>query len=273
MEDERLRDNRQNWNERTPVHASSSFYDVEGFKAGRITLTDVERSEVGDVAGKTLLHLQCHFGLDTMSWARLGAKATGVDFSDAAIDLARSLSDELELHTRFICSDVYDLPDVLDEEFDVVFTSYGVLVWLPDLDRWASVIHRMLKPGGTFHIVEFHPFLDAFEVSESGDLKAAYGYFHGEVSTPGNQPSYAGRELISSPHHEWQHPLGDVVTALIDAGLTIEFLHEFPFCSQPYAGTKQCEDGRWRFPHHGESFPHMYSIRAIKKPAARRRCL
>ena len=99
-----------------------------------------------------------------MSWARLGAKATGVDFSDAAIDLARSLNDELELNTRFIRSDVYDLPDVLDEEFDIVFTSYGVLVWLPDLDRWASTIQRLLRPGGTFYIVEFHPFVDAVEV-------------------------------------------------------------------------------------------------------------
>ena len=147
MEDERLLVNRQNWNERTPVHAATEFYDVEGFKSGRITLTDVERREVGDVDGKTLLHLQCHFGLDTMSWARLGAKATGVDFSDAAIDLARSLNDEMKLDTRFIRSDVYDLPDVLDEEFDIVFTSYGVLVWLPDLDRWASTIQRLLRPG------------------------------------------------------------------------------------------------------------------------------
>ena len=264
MDDERLLTNRRNWNERTPVHAATEFYDVEGFKAGRITLTDVERGEVGDVAGKTLLHLQCHFGLDTMSWARLGATATGVDFSDAAIDLARSLNDELELNTRFIHSDVYDLPDVLDEEFDVVFTSYGVLVWLPHLDRWASVIHRMLRPGGTFHIVDFHPFLDAFEVSESGDVRAAYGYFHGKVSTPGNQPSYAGREPISSPHHEGQHPRGDVVTSLIDSGLTIEFLHEFPFCSAPYPGTERCGDDRWRFPNLGESLPHMYSIRATK---------
>ena len=199
-----------------------------------------------------------------MSWARLCAKATGVDFSDAAIDLARSLNDELKLDTRFIRSDVYDLPDVLDEEFDIVFTSYGVLVWLPDLDRWASTIQHLLRPRGTFYIVEFHPFVDAVEVSESGALHAAYGYFHREVSTPGNQRSYAGRELITNPHHKWQHPLGDVVTALIEAGLTIEFLHEFPFCSQGYSGMERYEDGRWRFPKHGESFPLMYSIKATK---------
>jgi SAM-dependent methyltransferase len=225
VNDERLLTNRRNWNERTPVHAATEFYDVEGFKAGRITLTDVERREVGDVDGKTLLHLQCHFGLDTMSWARLGAKATGVDFSDAAIDLARSLNDELELNTRFIRSDVYDLPDVLDEEFDIV---------------------------------------DAVEVSESGALHATYGYFHREVAIAGNQPSYVGRELMSSPHYSWQHTLGDVVTALIEAGLTIEFLHEFPFCSEKYPGIERCDDGRWRFPRHGESFPHMYSIKASR---------
>ena len=164
MEDQRLLANRQNWNERTPVHAASDFYDVAGFKAGRITLTDIERGEVGDVSGKTLLHLQCHFGLDTMSWARLGATATGVDFSEAAIDLARSLNDELRLNTRFIRSDVYGLPDVLDEEFDVVFTSYGVLVWLPDLDRWARTIRRMLRSGGTFYLVEFHPFPHLYSI-------------------------------------------------------------------------------------------------------------
>ena len=143
-----------------------------------------------------------------------------------------------------------------------MFTSYGVLVWLPDLDRWASTIQCLLRPGGTFYIVEFHPLVDAVEVSEAGALHATYVYFHREVSIPGNQPSYAGRELITNPHHEWQHPLGDVVTALIDAGLTIEFLHEFPFCSQGYSGMERYEDGRWRFPKHGESFPHMYSIKA-----------
>ena len=145
--DRRLETNRNNWNERTPVHAASDFYDMEAFKSGRITLKDIERREVGDVSGRTLLHLQCHFGQDTMSWSRLGAIATGVDFSEAAIELARSLNDELGLEARFICSNIYDLPDTLDEEFDIVFTSYGVLTWLPDLDKWAEVIYKRLKAG------------------------------------------------------------------------------------------------------------------------------
>ncbi len=137
--DPRIALNRANWNERTGVHAGSDFYDVAGFKDGRITLSQFERAGVGDIRGKSLLHLQCHFGLDTLSWARLGAKATGVDLSEAAIDLARKLNDEAGLDARFVRSDIYDLPRVLDAGFDIVYTAMGVLAWLPDLPpggRW-----------------------------------------------------------------------------------------------------------------------------------------
>ena len=157
--DHRIEANRKNWNERTPAHASSEFYDVAGFRNGRITLTDIERTEVGSVEGKSLLHLQCHFGMDTMSWARLGAEATGIDISDAAIDLAKALNDELQLNTRFICSNIYDLPDVLDEEFDIVYTAMGVLCWLPDLSKWANIIARFLKPNGVFLHLGWSPIL------------------------------------------------------------------------------------------------------------------
>ena len=124
---------RQNWNERTPIHAASSFYNVDGFESGDITLTNTEIEEMGSVVGKSLLHLQCHFGMDTMSWSRLGANATGVDISDTAIELARELNDELCLNTRFIRSNIYDLPDVLNEQFDIVYTAIGALCWLPDM--------------------------------------------------------------------------------------------------------------------------------------------
>ena len=263
--DERLRINRNNWNERAPLHAASDFYDVAGFKAGRITLTDIERQEVGDVSGKTLLHLQCHFGLDTMSWSRLGAKATGVDFSDAAIGLARALNEELGLGVRFICSNIYDLPDALDEQFDIVFTSYGVLNWLPDITRWAEVVSNHLKPAGVFYIVEFHPFADVFEPSESGDMAPTYRYFHHELFFEGGEPSYASKEIIETPTYEWPHSLGDIVCALIDAGLRIEFLHEFPFTQyQAYPVMERGDDGWWRLPKHNESFPQMFSIRATR---------
>ena len=265
MLDEQLQVNRTNWNERTPVHAASESYDVEGFKVGRITLHDVERGEMGDVSGKTLLHLQCHFGLDTMSWARLGAKATGVDFSDAAIELARSLNRELDLDVRFIRSNVYDLPDVLDEQFDIVFTSVGVLCWLPDLDKWASVVSHHLKPGGMFYILDGHPLMNVFEESDTGDLRLEYGYFHEEHLWKGGEPSYAGSEIIESPVYEWRHSLGEIVTALIGAGLRIEYLHEFPFSSyRAFPMMKKDDDGLWRFPEHNDSLPQLFSIRATK---------
>ncbi len=263
--DRRLETNRANWNERTPVHADSAFYDVAGFKAGRNTLKDIERAEVGDVAGKSLLHLQCHFGLDTMSWARLGARATGVDFSNAAIDLARGLNEEVGAEARFICANVYDLPGVLDEEFDIVFTSYGVLVWLPDLDRWAEVISRHLRPGGVFYLVEFHPVLTTYEPTARGDALPVYSYFRQELFIPGGEHTYAGAERIPSPNYEWQHSLGEIVTALVHAGLRLEFLHEFPYCHyQALPAMVQGADGWWRFPENNDSIPQMFSIRARK---------
>ncbi len=266
--DKRIETNRTSWNERTPIHAASAFYDVDGFKAGQITLKDIEREEVGPVSGKTLLHLQCHFGLDTMSWARLGAQATGVDFSDDAIELARALNAEVGTGARFICSNVYELPTVLTEEFDIVFTSYGVLVWLPDLDRWADVICRCLKPGGMFYIVEFHPVLATLKPSASSGARPCYSYFCQELYSPGDGPSYAGDEHIASPNYEWQHSLGEIVTALVDAGLRIEFLHEFPFCHfQALPSMAQGNDGWWRFTENNDSYPQMFSIRALKPRA------
>src|SRR5919206_2445351 len=149
--------NRSLWDGWTRLHAHSEFYDLAGFKAGRSSLKDIELAEVGDVRGRSLLHLQCHFGQDTLSWARLGAEVTGVDFSTEAIRLARALNEELHIPARFIQSNIYALPDVLDERFDIVFTSYGVLAWLPDLDAWGEIVARYLKPGGFFYIVENHP--------------------------------------------------------------------------------------------------------------------
>ena len=263
--DERLETNRTNWNERTPVHAASSFYDVDGFKAGRITLTDIERRELGDVSGKTLLHLQCHFGMDTMSWARLGAKATGVDFSDTAIDLIRALNENIGTDARFIRSNVYDLPDVLDEEFNIVFTSYGVLCWLPDLEKWASVVHRFLSPGGTFYVLDGHPVMGIFEESDTGDIRPTYSYFHNEFFFEGNEPTYTGGDIIASPVYEWQHSLGEIVTALTQSGLTIEYLHEFPVSGyHAFSCMEKGDDGWWRFPEHNDSFPQLYSIKATK---------
>ena len=268
--DPRLAVNRQNWNERVPVHAASEFYDVERFKAGAISLNDIERQEVGPVAGKSLLHLQCHFGMDTMSWSRLGAHATGVDFSDTAIALARELNDALGLDTRFICSNVYDLTGVLDEQFDVVYTASGVLVWLPDLTAWAAVVARLLKPGGIFYLFEGHPLCNIFADDDDQDddeLRVRNPYFPDSAGTlfGGNGYSYAGNELIPSPSYEWRHSMAEIVTALLDAGLRLQFLHEFPLSNyRALPGMVRCRDGWWRLPRNNDSIPQIFSLKATR---------
>jgi len=232
--DKYLRKNQELWNELTPIHVRTDFYDVAGFKRGKCTLKSIELEELGDIAGKSLLHLQCHFGLDTLSWARLGANVTGVDFSDKAITLARSLSRDTSINADFICSDIYSLPDVLDGQFDIVFTSYGILCWLPELKRWAEVINHFLRPGGTFYMIELHRLLQVFDdSSDCNELKVTHSYFPAD-----DEPlmfektgSYADSSaLLDNESYEWTHSLGEVVSALTMAGLRIDFLHEFAVC-------------------------------------------
>ena len=269
--DHRIEANRKNWNERTPVHAASEFYDVAGFRNGRITLNDIERTEVGSVEGKSLLHLQCHFGMDTMSWARLGAQATGVDISDAAIDLAKALNDELQLNTRFICSNIYDLPDVLDEEFDIIYTAMGVLCWLPDLCGWANIIARFLKPNGIFYILDGHPFSHVFESEENQaegqELRVRHPYFKKPEGDfyKGGQHTYAGSDIIEAGCYEWQHSVGDILNAILDAGLRIQFFHEFARSGyEAFPCMEKGKDGWWRLISRNDSVPQIFSLKATK---------
>ncbi len=266
--DEYRRANRALWNNWTALHAQSSYYDVEGFKAGKSTLTPIEIDEIGDVAGKLLLHLQCHFGLDTLSWARRGAEVTGADFSERAVDLAHSLARELEIPARFVQSDIYDLPAVLHDEFDIVFTSYGVLYWLPDLHRWAAVVARFLKPGGIFFIVEHHPVAAIFGVSGDGDLRAAHPYFGG--LEPGQIESYGSyaesSDEFQGMEYGWAHPVSEVINALLVAGLHLDYLHEFPYSDYPTFPVMECgDDGWWRLPGKDRDMvPLLYSLKATK---------
>src|SRR3954453_8227745 len=161
--DNRIAANRRLWNEWARINQESDFYDMAGFRAGQTSLKPLELEEVGDVAGKSLLHLQCHFGKDTMSWARLGATVTGADFSDQAIALAQSLATELGLPARFVLSDLYNLPNALEGEFDIVYTTYGALGWLPDMDAWGRAASHFVKPGGFFYVADFHPFLMVYD--------------------------------------------------------------------------------------------------------------
>ena len=264
-----LRANKKRWDQLTAEHENSAFYDLAGFRAGKERLRSIELAELGDVAGKSLLHLQCHFGLDTLAWARHGAIVTGVDFSPRAIELARSLSEELDIPADFYCSDIYDLTAVLSAEFDIVFTSYGVLHGLPDLRRWGEIIAHYLKPGGIFYIVEDHPFFRVFRPSSEGEFRAERDYFFSEkpqrIEAAG---SYAtAGEGAAGVQYVWDHSLGEVVTALLDAGLTIEFLHEFPYAARAkFPFMEQGEDGWWRLPpeQHG-TIPFLFSLQARKQ--------
>ena len=261
--------NRAMWDERAGINYRSEFYDVEGFRAGGARLRPYEIDELGDVAGKDLLHLQCHFGLDTLSWGRLGARVTGVDFSEQAIAQARELSSELGEPASFVCCDVLDLPAHLEGDFDVVYTSYGVLGWLPDLNRWAQVIAHFLRPGGTFYITELHPFVWPFDDRDGvTDLRVHYPYFPRE--TPllfPVQGSYADREahVEQTVEYCWPHSIGEIVTVLAAAGLRIEFLHEWPFLVWPLPFLVEHPDQTWRLPADvtGE-IPLMFSLKATR---------
>lgn len=257
--------NRAQWEERLPVHRASEFYDVDGFRAGRTALHSIELEEVGDVAGRDLLHLQCHFGLDTLSWARLGARVTGADFSPSAVETARALAREIGVDARFVCSTIDELPNTLDARFDVVFASWGVLCWVPGVRRWATVAAHHLRPGGAFHLVEFHPVIGALSESEPARLQPWY-FIGGPHPFEGDTDYADPGHVLELPTYEWVHPVGEVVTALVEAGLTVESLREHPVAPErvrPFF--QQDEDGWWRVP--GDPLPLAYSVRA-RQPRA-----
>jgi len=261
--------NLRHWDELVPIHRRSAYYDVDAFRAGKSSLHALEREELGDVRGKSLLHLQCHFGLDTLSWAREGAAVTGVDFSVPAIEAARTLAAECGIDTRFVLSSLYELPGKLEGHFDVVYTSYGALCWLPDLKRWAEVVGHFLRPGGTFYVVDFHAMSGVF-IMEPGvtDLVVREPYF--PIDEPlvfEDDGSYAdpSAKLENRLTYSWPHPISEVATSLINAGLRIEFLHEFPFTvEQVFPFMDQSSDGYWRLTKHPGSVPLLYSIKAAK---------
>jgi SAM-dependent methyltransferase len=268
--------NQQLWDAWTVVHAQGAFYDLAGFRKGGVRLRDEEIESVGDVRGRTLLHLQCHFGIDTLSWARLGARVTGVDFSPAAIRLARELAADIGIEdARFIESNVYELPDRLEGEFDVVYTSRGVLGWLPDIRDWARVVAHFLAPGGTFFITEAHPVFNAFqdEGVAPGELRLIYPYWeHRDPLVFDVKGSYADPDADFGEQklHGWDHGLGEIVTALIDAGLRIESLEEHPFLYWAADFLVESEPGSGRFvlpPGRGE-LPLSFSLRATKRASA-----
>jgi len=270
------------WNHWTRVHEGSAFYDVEGFKAGGSSLLPLERDELGPFIhdGTSLLHLQCHFGLDTLSWARLGARVVGLDLSDEAVALARRLAAEVGLSGRaeFICADLYDAHAHLGGRlFDVVFVSWGAIEWLPDLDRWAQIIASHLRPGGVFYMAEIHPFATALEeVPGEHDVQVKYRLLPAP-DRPDVEPvagSYADRDADTTGlvAYGWTHSFSEIVGALTGAGLRLEHLHELPTSPAPFWDWMvRDDDGWWWLPDdkggRRRDLPFSYSLRA-SKPAS-----
>jgi SAM-dependent methyltransferase len=222
--------NKALWDEKTKHHTGSAFYKMDDFLKGDTSLMETELALLGDVNGKTILHLQCHFGQDSLSLTRMGAKVTGVDFSDVAITKAQELNEQLGLDARFICADIYKLPDVLTGQFDIVFTSYGVLGWLPDMKKWAEVVARYLKPGGAFVLVEFHPVIWMYSYDFT---RVQYSYFNKEAIVETQSGTYADRNAdISTLEVGWNHDLAEVIQSLIDSGLRITSFKELDW--SPY---------------------------------------
>jgi SAM-dependent methyltransferase len=266
------RANRQMWNTWTPYHVASKFYGVEEFKKkgrrSRAGADALEIAAVGDVTGRSLLHLQCHFGLDTLSWARRGAVVTGVDFSEEAIDAARALAAELGIQATFVHSDIYELPGRLDGAFDIVFTSHGILCWLDDLRAWAQVIAHFLRPGGRFHLIEQHPFATIFddEAADQGFHPRFPYFYEPEPFRSEDDGSYADREApFRSVTYQWSHSIGEIVNSLIGAGLRIESLDEYPFLGWArFPWMEERADGFWELPPAQRNLPLLLAIKASK---------
>lgn len=258
--------NRKSWNTKTDIHIKSEFYDVKGFLNGRSSLNEIELELLGDIKGKSILHLQCHFGQDTISLARLGAKVTGVDLSDKAITRAKEFAQQTNTgtDTEFICCDIYDLPKHLDKSFDIVFTSYGTIGWLPDLDKWAAIISRFLKPKGKFVFAEFHPvvwmFDDDFE-------KVDYEYLNSGAIVETYSGSYAEKEAkIEQEYVMWNHGTSEVINSLIANNITIEAFNEYDY--SPYNcfnKTIEFEPQKFRIKHLGKKIPMVFSLLGKKK--------
>ena len=218
--------NKNTWNEKVKVHSKSEMYSLEAFKKGKSSLMSYELEALGDVSGKSLLHLQCHFGQDTLSWSRMGAKCVGVDLSDEGVRLAQELNKELSLDAEFVCCNVLDTSKHIADQFDIVFTSYGVIGWLPDLKPWGKMIAERLKSGGTFFIAEFHPIVWMFDYLENPPTMK-YGYMQEEAIYEEYEGTYADESSkMVSKEYGWNHGLGEVISALTEAGLQIDYLKE-----------------------------------------------
>lgn len=255
--------NKELWNDRTTHHVQSEFYDMENFLEGKSPLNSIELNLLGDVSGKTMLHLQCHFGMDTLAFARLGANVTGIDISDNAISEAKKLAEKTNLEGEFVCCSVYDVPQHISKQFDIVFTSYGTIGWLPDMNRWAGVVSKMLKPGGIFVFAEFHPAVWMFD---NDFEKVAYSYFNREDIVEELEGTYADRNApMKKKSISWNHDIAEVLQALLNNGLTLERFEEFDY--SPYNcfnKTVPAGEGKFYIAGMEQKLPMVYALRMRK---------
>ena len=267
--------NRANWDDRAAAHAASSDYNVADFAADPAYLSDVvsfDRPLLGDISGLRGVHLQCHIGTDTVSLARLGASMTGLDFSPRSLEQARALALVAGAEINFVEADVYAAPDVLGvETFDLVYTGIGALCWLPDIKRWGETVARLLKPGGRFFMREGHPVLWSLEWERDDDLLVLdHPYFEHEAPLVFDEPgTYVSTEAAFEHNttHEWNHGLGEIVTALLDAGLVITGLTEHT--TVPWDGLgggrmRRLPGGEFQLAARPERLPHTYTLRAVR---------
>lgn len=256
--------NKKSWNGKVESHLKSDFYFVDEFLQGRTSLNSIELELLGDVEGKSILHLQCHFGQDSISLSRMGAKVTGIDLSDKAIEAGRDLIKKCDTDTELICSDVYGLPNILDRKFDIVYTSYGTIGWLPDLERWAKVIHHFLKSEGRFIMAEFHPVVWMFD---DDFTKVAYNYFNEKPIVETYAGTYADQSApIVQEYVMWNHSIAEVVDNLIKKDMELKTFKEFDWSPYPcFRHVEEFEKGKWRIPQFGNKIPLVYALTAQKK--------
>ncbi len=265
-------DNMDSWNDRVRIHSASDLYDTNQLIADPDHLSStvsVDKPYLGDVTGKSLLHAQCHMGSDTLSWAKLGANVTGIDFSAPALEAARVTAAQLGIEARFIESELYASPDVLNEEFDIVYTGVRAINWLPDISRWARVMATFTRPGGTFYMREAHPLVWALDWERDDDLiSVTEHYFERATPSTWHEPvTYAGEGTLEHDTiHSWNHGLAEIFMALMESGFHIDLFEEHQFLDWKALPHMTETDGLWRLPEaQRDLVPLMYSISATRK--------
>lgn len=264
--DEFIEANRRHWDDlaRIHIHSENKLYDIASVRRGETHLDAITDRELGGVRGKSILHLQCHFGLDSLRLAQRGARVTGVDLSGVAIDFANTLAADLKADARFIEANVYDAPKHIDERFDIVFVTWGALCWLPDIPRWAEIVCHFLNPGGFLFLLESHPVTFTFIDDEQTTIRPHYNYFGKEPVPEDTEYSYAGApDKIRHPRcYAWDHPISNVVNALLQTGLTLGYLHEHDRIPWQHFKLMQATgDGHFSLP---PGLPLAYSLQARK---------